>query len=196
MGSDFLQSLCRGDDDAWGDFFARFDAQIRKIVCWPKWHFDAHARDDVVQNIKAGLVKSIPSLREESRLTPFVRRISVNRCIDEIRRRVRDNERLRPLGRWTTDGDWEESEISSGEEFDPVQAVIRMERAAALRRVLGEVDETCRTAIRQFYVDGLSYREMSEQQGVTVNTVGSRLARCLEKLRALLPGLDPRSTDA
>jgi RNA polymerase sigma factor (sigma-70 family) len=48
------------------------------------------------------------------------------------------------------------------------------------------MDEQSRTCLLQFYVEGLSYKDMAERQGVTVNTVGSRLSRCLDKLKEAL----------
>ena len=59
-----------------------------------------------------------------------------------------------------------------------------MDRARALRGMLAKLEDTCRTALRQFYMEDLSYREMARAQGVAVKTVGTRLSRCLQKLRA------------
>lgn len=181
-----LEALKADDQDAWNRFFERFDTLIMSVVSWSKWRFDEHAREDVSQTIRAELLRSIKSVREEARLAGFIKRLCVNRCVDAIRRKVRDGEHLQPLVTRDEDGHFKESDVPTDDEYDPVEDVVRFERAELLRGALSEIDETCRDAIDQFYVKGLSYKEMAETQGVTVNTVGSRLSRCLGKMRSLL----------
>ena len=185
-----LDALRAGDESAWTLFFTQFDATIRAIVAWPKWHFDPHTREDVAQMIKIGIMQSISRLHSEQSLQAFVRKICINRCIDMLRKQLREQNRLLPLGHWNEDGEWEDVDVAAGTEFDPVAALQLDERATILRAALSCMDEASQTIIRQFYVEELSYREMAERQGVTVNTVGSRLSRCLEKLRERLERTD------
>jgi RNA polymerase sigma-70 factor (ECF subfamily) len=181
-----IGELRANDPRAWTRFFAAYDPLIRSIAGWPRWHFDPHTREDAVQTIKLGVVHSIGQLQSAAALTAFVRRIAVNRCIDLLRKQLRLQARQRPLGWFNADGTWEEPDTPAGVAYDPVQALQRAERAALLRRAMQRLDETERRCLLQFYAEGLSYREMAERQGVAVNTVGSRLSRCLDKLRGLL----------
>lgn len=181
-----MAALRAGDERAWAAFFARFDPDIRAVAAWPKWRFDPHTREDVVQNIRGSVVRAIATLQSEQSLQAFVRRICVNRCIDTLRRRLREQDRLVPLGHWSEDGDWQETDAPAGDGFDPALALERLERAATLRTALEQLEVGCRGVILQFYVEHRSYREMAAQQGVAVNTVGTRLSRCLEKLRVRL----------
>lgn len=181
-----LDVLRSGDERAWSAFFAHFGATIRAVAAWPRWHFDAHTCEDAVQTIKVGIVQSIGRLHDEQSLGAFVRKICVNRCIDLLRKQLREQNRLIPLGHWNEDGDWQDIDVAADDDFDPVKALQQEERARLLRAALSRMDEPCQSHIRQFYVDGLSYKEMSARQGIAVNTVGSRLSRCLDKLRTLL----------
>jgi len=181
-----LQDLLDGSERAWREFFVGFDAMIQSIVAWPKWNFDFHTREDVAQAIRAGIVQSIHRLHEEQALPRFVKMICVHRCIDALRVKLREQGRLCPLTRVNEDGELEDIDLPAGPEFDPVAALRAEERAAALREALDRLEEGCRDGLRQFYFEGLSYKEMALRQGVAVNTVGSRLARCLEKLRTAL----------
>ena len=186
--SDFpdMNALRAGDNQAWCAFFERFDPMIRAVVAWPKWRFDVHTREDVVQTIKVGIVQSIGRLQSEQSLQAFVRKICVHRCIDVLRRLIREQSRLEPLGYWNEEGEWEDRDLVADEGFDPVVALQRIEGVAVLREALAKLDEPSRTFVLQFYVEGLSYRDMAQRYGVAVNTVGSRLSRCLDKLRTLL----------
>jgi RNA polymerase sigma factor (sigma-70 family) len=190
-----LRELQTDDKRIWEVFFAHFDPTIRAIADWPRWHFDAHTREDVVQLIKLGIVQSINRLQSEAALAAFVRKIAFNRCIDLLRKQLRMQSRLVPLGHWNADGEWADMNIAADDGYDPILVLQRSERAALLKAALAQLDETEQTCLHQFYVEGLSYREMAERQGVAVNTIGSRLSRCLEKLRGRLDPSDaaPRS---
>jgi RNA polymerase sigma-70 factor (ECF subfamily) len=181
-----VEELRVGGDRAWAAFFDHFEGMIRSIAAWPRWHFDAHTSEDAVQMIKIGIVHSIARLQDQQSLTAFVKRICVNRCIDLLRKQLRDQGRLVSLGHWNEDGEWEDIDVAAGDEFDPVRALQRTERVAVLRRAMEQLDADSQSCLRQFYVEGLSYKDMAARQGVAVNTVGSRLSRCLDRLRALL----------
>ncbi len=181
-----IDGLKANDERAWGCFFSEYEREIRAVAAWPKWHFDAHTREDVVQIIKVAIVQSIENLHSEQALRAFVRKICVHRCIDMLRRKLREKGRLLPLGRYNDHGEWENVDVVADDEFDPVSALLRIERVLAVRAALAQLDESCQQMISQFYVDNLSYREIAEVEGISINTVGSRLSRCLNKLRPLL----------
>ena len=178
--------LRSGDNRAWSAFFERFDPEIRSIAAWTKWRFDPHTREDVVQTIKVGIVQSIGRLESEQSLQAFVRKICVHRCIDALRRLIREQGRLEPLGYLDEDGEWVDRTFVADVGFDPVVSLQRIENVKVVQNALSRLDEPSRKFILQFYVEGLSYRDMARIHGIAVNTVGSRLSRCLDKLRPLL----------
>jgi len=181
-----LEALKNGVEKAWARFFLQFDREIRAIAAWPKWRFDVHTREDVVQIIKLAIIKSIKNLKSEQALRAFVRKICVHRCIDMLRKRLREQGRLLPLGHYSDDGVWEDVDVVAGDEFDPVSTLLRAERVIIVRAALARMDAPCQQMIRQFYVENRSYREIAESEGISINTVGSRLSRCLNKIRPLL----------
>lgn len=185
-----IETLKKGDESAWVVFFNHFNRDIFSIAAWPKWHFEAHTREDVIQTIRLGIVGSIGRLQSEQSLRAFVRKICVNRCIDMLRRQIREQGRLRPLGRMNSDGEWEDVDLAADDSFDPVHALMQSERARHVREALNRLEPPCRQIILQFYSEHLSYREIAVVEGMSINTVGSRLSRCLDKLKALLENTD------
>ena len=180
-----LQALVEGDERAWAAFLAQHDPVITGVTGWSKWRFDPHTREDVAQKTRVDLRRSLASFQGDCPLEHHVKQIAVRRCIDEVRRQVRERRVIEPL--WPTEsGDERRPEAVAGRSFDPVRAVVLAERARALRRLLDELDETCRAAVSLFYLEGRTYRAMAERLKVTVNTIGSRLSKCLTKLRGLV----------
>jgi len=181
-----LEALKEGDSDAWEEFFKEHDHIILSVVSWSKWHFAMHIREEIAQQIRVELTRAVPGFRGESSLTQFVKKIGIRRCIDQVRRETRARNYLVSDTVRTEDGEFRHLDFEAGEEFDPRETVKKTERAAALRSLLDELDPSCKTAIRQFYMEEKSYKEIAELNGITVNTVGSRLSKCLEKLRLLM----------
>lgn len=186
-----VDALKAGDQRAWASFFTYFDGLIRSVVAWPRWHFDSHFGEDVTQAIRLSLVQSVGRLQSQESLEAFVKKVCFNRCIDALRKQLREQGRLVPMGHTGEDGEWEEIDFPAEEGFDPAEALLRQERLALLRSALDRLDGPSRDCLKQFYSEGLSYKEMAERQGVSINTVGSRLSRCLDKVRELLATAGP-----
>ncbi len=181
-----IDALKEGDSAAWGDFFREHDHVILSVVSWSKWHFAHHIREELAQQIRVELTRAIPRFRGESSLTQFVKKICIRRCIDQVRRETRTRGVLVPDAVRGEDGEYRTLDFEASEEFDPHVCIAKSERAAALRQLLERLDPSCKTAIGQFYMQEKSYKEIAELNGITVNTVGSRLSKCLEKLRTLM----------
>ena len=180
---ELIERLKKNEEQAWTDFFFEFDPLIRSVVCWKKWNFDEHMRADVSQKIRVELTEHVDRLEGKACLETYIKKICMYRCVDQIRKRVRRGELFVPLFESDRDGEEYERPIAAGDDFDPVREVALAERAEATHEALAAISEICATAIRHFYIDDLSYKQIAKKLGIAVNTVGSRLAKCLAKLR-------------
>jgi RNA polymerase sigma-70 factor (ECF subfamily) len=71
-----------------------------------------------------------------------------------------------------------------------------MEATAALRQIVEEeLDETDRQLVKLKYFEGLKYRDISVQTGLSVSNVGYRLHHILKELASKLRplGIDGKS---
>jgi RNA polymerase sigma factor (sigma-70 family) len=171
------------------EFFAQFAVLIQAVTSWSKWHFDFHVREELVQQVRTELVRAEAELAKSQHPERLVKTICVRRCIDEVRRQLRQRAHFVSLDCPALDSEADGSsqrDVPTGSESDPVQIILQAERAALLARAVGNLDATCQTAIQEFYTNELSYKEISGKLGISVNTVGSRLAKCLAKLKALI----------
>lgn len=177
-----LRAVRRKDAAAWDLFSTRFDPLIRSVLEWPRWRFSEYERQDVSQNIYLQLQKALPKFKGNSSLRTFITRIAHQQCVNEVRRQVRQKSFVTPSLHRTKTGDWNEKEFACPHTLDPYRELIRSERRVAVLDALEHLQETCRNSISLYYIENYSYQMISKKLGISVNTVGSRLSKCLDKL--------------
>lgn len=181
---ELLAAVRTGSSAALSELLTVHRHLIKRVVAWPKWRFDEDIRKDVEQEIHHSLVKSLSNASSGRSVRAFIKRVCINRCIDEVRRQVRRRGIFSSMPTYRSEIDSElDIPLSDLTAQDPIDLITREEQLTELRGKLQELNGTCRNAIRQFYLDGMSYKEMAEELGITVNTVGSRLSKCLSQLR-------------
>jgi len=110
--------------------------------------------EDAVQRALLKAFEARESYAPRWALSTWLYRVLTNVCIDELRRRRRVPPEPLPSGR-------------AGTQVDRVD----------LTRALATVPREARVLLALHYVNGLSYRELAEIRGISVNTVKSQLAR-------------------
>lgn len=168
---------------------AQHEDLIIGVISWKKWNFDFHTQDDVAQMVRLDALKSLPEVDAPVRTEYFIKRIAIRRCIDEVRRQIRSRKLLvfpSPPDGEEGRSSWTGPEMVAGEEFDPVHCVLLMERAKLLQEALKQLDEGCASTIDKFYFKSIPYKEIAEKFGISINTVASRLSRCMDKLKQIL----------
>jgi RNA polymerase sigma-70 factor, ECF subfamily len=73
---------------------------------------------------------------------------------------------------------------------EPLALIINNEDRALLAAGLAQLGERHRQLARLFYLEGQSYREISRQLNMPINSIGPTLARIHEKLRAAMKQTD------
>lgn len=177
-----LNAVRDNNPAGWELLFTQYDPMIKDITKWPKWRFSEDEQKDVCQNTHMHLQSALPKFKQQSSLSWFIKRIAIRQCIDEIRRQKRWRAVMTPTVQQKANGDWNEMEFANPDEPDPYDDVVRSERRQLLYAALQSLNKTCRDGISMFYLQNLTYREMAERLDISINTVGSRLAKCLDKM--------------
>ena len=78
------------------------------------------------------------------------------------------------------------TQASNADQESPEALLLRIEATAALRQILEELDETDRQLVKLKYFEGLKYRDISVQTGLSIGNVGYRLHHILKALASKL----------
>jgi len=147
---------------------------IQQVVQSRYWGLHEHW-SDITQDVHRKLIETFGQSRFRLRanVRSYVYRVAQLTCIDYLRRQYR-----RP-----------ETETLEGElplrdeRFDPDQWAEAIDQQRLLFKLFHALPDECRRLWRSLFLDGRSYRELSEQWHISEATVRVRFHRC--KQRAL-----------
>jgi RNA polymerase sigma-70 factor (ECF subfamily) len=159
----------RGDHDAFAELtrasVVALDRTARLIVRDPELARDA------VQDALLRAWRDLPGLRETDRFDAWIRRLTVNACLDQSRKRRRrvTEVELHPF---------HDPPIA-----DPMHGLADRDQ---VDRILRDLDERERAIVVLHYYLGLPLTEVAATLGIPVGTAKSRLHRALGLLRVAL----------
>lgn len=167
-------------------FFKKYDPLIKKIVTWPRWHFTIEEQQDAFQTIRTSVQEALPRFKQNSSLKWYIKQIAFYKCVSEIRAQVKYSSITVSTIQRSPDGEWNEMEFADTQAYDPYQVTALEEETKLLHAAIKRLSDTCQTSITMFYLKQMTYQEISVNLGIAVNTVGSRLSKCLNKLHEQL----------
>jgi RNA polymerase sigma factor (sigma-70 family) len=133
--------------------------------------------DDVLQDVRLEVTRLLQQgrFRGDSSLKTYLWRVTAHTCLD----------RLRAGARWS----FVEYDGDTAEAADPAAATARLPRPwnadrDLLLRVLARMEEECRR-LWSMLVEGLTYREMSAETGVSEGALRVRVLRCRRRAQEL-----------
>lgn len=132
---------------------------------------DKEAAKDATQEVFVKLVRDIAKVDDPKIVLPWIYRVATNHCLNALRDRKRHGEE-----------GIEELELAA-----PQQGASLPDRHLA-RSILAKFDEDTQAVAIGVLVDGMGHEELAGALGISRKTVERRLARFLERARALFPG--------
>ena len=172
-----IEAARRGDLDAFNTLVLAHQTQVHNL-CMRILGSPA-AAEDASQETFLTAWRKLSQLRGES-FRPWLLRIAVNACRDELRRRGR-----RPASSLEVSMAEGLAEPADPEPL-PEAAALSGELRRQIEAALLALPEDQRTAIVLSDIQGLDYEEIAQVTRASLGTVKSRLSRGRARLRALL----------
>ena len=149
----------------------RFAPALARVVA--TYERDHALRDELLQEVLMAIFLALPRLTQPEKLKPFVFRIAHNRSLSHITRRIRERAH-------------EETGIDADLPTPShEQALIKAERGERLLEAIRQLALPYRQ-VMTLILEDMSYEEIAETLGITVDNVGVRVNRAKKKLQERL----------
>jgi len=174
-----IKQAIRGDAYAFEQLMRKHESRMYSVAL--RMCGNREDAQDCVQDAMLRIYRALDRFKGQSSFSTWVYRITMNTCLDELRRRkVRASTSLDSL----LESGWSPTDETDTPEHHAIDA----ERRKALSGAIQSLPEDMRSAIVLREMQGLSYEEISDVLSVNVGTIKSRISRGREKLRQLITG--------
>lgn len=140
--------------------------------------------EDIFQDVFFKVIKSLQKgkYNEEGKFLPWVMRIAHNLVIDHFRKA----KRMPILGKLKSDDDFDIFDIISNGEQTSEYTMMESEQHEQLKKMVQELPEEQRQVLIMRHYEELSFKEIAEKTGVSINTALGRMRYALINLRKIM----------
>ena len=140
--------------------------------------------EDIFQDVFFKVIKSLQKgkYNEEGKFLPWVMRIAHNLVIDHFRKA----KRMPILGKLKSDDDFDIFDIVSNGEQTSEYTMMEGEQHEQLKKMVQELPEEQRQVLVMRHYEELSFKEIAEKTGVSINTALGRMRYALINLRKIM----------
>lgn len=168
---EIARAVQEGDTEAFGVLVARYEPKLRRYA---KRFLLVDEADDLLQDVFLAAFQNIRAFDSARRFSPWIYRIAHNTFVNSIRKRSLWN-----VARIDFDAVLPVLTDDTGAEDE----ALHDEEKRLLDTLLPRLDEKYREVLDLYYMEELSYEEISDVLGIPKATVGVRLKRARESLR-------------
>jgi len=179
---EFVKRALAGEQEAFGKLVNRY----QEMACWLAMRYVRNFADaqDVAQDAFIRAYRSLGTLNAPEKFAPWLRSIVINLCKTFQKKRRLESERMEF---WDTTPGGDEMRkliLLVDDAPTPEQLVEQQELAEIVRQAIERLSEKNRIAVLLFYIDGLSYREISDFLQLPLSTIKGRLNKARIQLKA------------
>jgi RNA polymerase sigma-70 factor (ECF subfamily) len=176
-----VQQALSGDQEAFAILVDRYRAPIFRLIS----HFfleDDSLADDILQQVFLQLYLSLPSIRTNVSLKPWLLQVARHRCVDELRRKQPILFSLLDLA------EGELSPLAALPDPGPLpeELIEQREVQQDLQRAIQALPARFRSVVLLRYVAQLSFSEIAQKLGIPEATAKTYFHRARPLLHALL----------
>ncbi|MCG3119673.1 MAG: ECF RNA polymerase sigma factor SigR [bacterium] len=145
---------------------------------------DREDAEDLAQDVFVETYESVHAFREKAKLSTWLYRITVNKCLNQIKKNKRRRWRQSLQTLFGSEDD--PPEIVDASVADPQTDLEQQERRNVLNQAIAALAENQQIAFTLSKYENLSYQEIAEVMGTTVSAVESLLNRAKKNLQKKL----------
>ncbi len=174
-----VSSYMKGDESSLEVLIKRHKQRIYSFI-YSKV-YDRDVAEDVFQDTFIKVIRTLKrgKYNEEGKFLPWVMRISHNLVIDHFRKNNR-------MPKFQNSGDFSIFSVLSDTSLNAEKALIKDQVEADVRRLIEELpDDQKEVLVMRMYQD-MSFKEISERTGVSINTALGRMRYALINMRKVI----------
>jgi len=174
----WLQRLKSGDKTAFNELMLQYKSNVIN-TCY-RFLLDKEDAEDISQDVFVEVYLSIQSFRGESKISTWIYRITVTKCLDEIKKRNR-KKRISSLGKllhlddvanWIAGGKQPDADLETSDTM------------ITINKVLNQLPDNQRIAFTLSKIDGFTNQEIADIMKTTTIAVESLIYRAKKKVTA------------
>ena len=174
-----VSNYIKGDENSLEVLITRHKQRIYSFI-YSKV-FDRDIAEDIFQDTFIKVIRTLKrgSYNEEGKFLPWVMRIAHNLVIDHFRKNNR-------MPKFSNSGEFSIFSVLSDNALDAEKAIIKEQVERDVRRVIDELpDDQKEVLVMRMYND-MSFKEISEKTGVSINTALGRMRYALINMRKII----------
>jgi RNA polymerase sigma-70 factor (ECF subfamily) len=181
--SQLIQSYVAGKEEAFAQLLSRHQEAIFKFI-YNKVK-DAELSNDLFQETFVKVIQKLKlgAYNEEGKFLPWVLRIAHNLVIDHFRK-IAKHRMISERHSWSAD--YNIFHRIASEDANFVQTTTAEEIAEQLHAMMAHLPESQREMIYMRLFEERSFKEISESEGVSINTALGRMRYALLNLRKMI----------
>ncbi|TXE10912.1 sigma-70 family RNA polymerase sigma factor [Gelidibacter salicanalis] len=174
-----VSNYIKGDEQALSVLITRHKQKIYSFI-YSKV-YDRDITEDIFQDtfIKVIGTLKLGKYNEEGKFLPWVMRIAHNLVIDHFRKSNR-------MPKFDNTGEFSIFSVLSDSALDAEKGMIKEQIESDLRRLIQELPEDQKDVLVMRMYSDMSFKEISEKTGVSINTALGRMRYALINLRKLI----------
>ena len=174
-----VSQYIKGDENSLSILIERHKQRIYSFI-YSKV-FDRDVTEDIFQDTFIKVIKTLKKgkYNEEGKFLPWVMRIAHNLVIDHFRKGNR-------MPKFEDNGEFSIFSVLSDSDLNAEKRIIKDQVASDIRRLITELPEDQKEVLVMRMYKDMSFKEISEITGVSINTALGRMRYALINLRKVI----------
>ncbi|WP_417858710.1 RNA polymerase sigma factor [Xanthomarina gelatinilytica] len=143
--------------------------------------YDKDVAEDIFQDTFIKVIRTLKKgkYNEEGKFLPWVMRIAHNLVIDHFRKNTR-------MPKFSNTGDFNIFSVLSDSTLDAERSIIKDQVESDIRKVIEELPEDQKEVLMMRIYKDMSFKEISDKTGVSINTALGRMRYALINMRKII----------